>query len=309
MIAKILRHIPPVATVLEPGERAEVDRAGAGLYRTIHRESVAEVLRDLRVRRVSAVLLSASRCPRTDLSRTMRVVREFPRIPTVVLVSRHGHPSPSELLALGNCGMRQLVDVRAPDGWGRLREAIVGSVTRDRDERAMAELMKDLEGVSNDMVKFMEALFAGYTGTRTVRDLAGMLGVVSSTLVSRFYRAGLPAPKRYLAWSGLVRAARLLENPGLSIADVANHLNHSSAQSFARHVRTYLGLSAGEFRQAFDGEKMMRRFREDLVLPYKQRLQALSPLLMRNRSIRVRVPSTVASSTEQAREARTSSKA
>ena len=53
------KQIAPVATVLDPADRNEVDRAGAGLYRTVHRDTVAEVLKDLRVRRLSAVLISS----------------------------------------------------------------------------------------------------------------------------------------------------------------------------------------------------------------------------------------------------------
>jgi AraC-like DNA-binding protein len=114
--------------------------------------------------------------------------------------------------------------------------------------------------------------------------------VLPNTLVSRFFRAGLPAPKRYLVFAGLVRAARLLENPGLSIADVATHLDHSSPQSFGRHVRTYLAISATEFRERFDGVRMMERMRRDLIHPYRRELQSLSPLVMRPRSARRRVP-------------------
>ena len=34
----------PILTVLDPDERLRVDAAGAGLYRAIHRESVADAL-------------------------------------------------------------------------------------------------------------------------------------------------------------------------------------------------------------------------------------------------------------------------
>jgi AraC-like DNA-binding protein len=96
--------------------------------------------------------------------------------------------------------------------------------------------------------------------------------------MSRFFRARLPAPKRYLATARLVRAARLLENTGLSVANVANHLDYSSPQSFGRHIRTMLGFTAVEFRQRYDGEGMLRRFREDLVLPHVTILRRFSPL-------------------------------
>lgn len=271
-------RIAPISTVLEPMERFEVDRAGAGLCRAVHRESVADVLRDLRVRRVGAVLLSASRCLADELPRTMRVVREFPGVPTVVLVGRHGGATPEELLAIGNCGVQHVVDVRTPAGWTRLRDALAAGVVREADERAMQQLMDDLIGAHEDTRRFVTALFAGYAGPRTVKALAASLGVLPSTMVSRFYRCGLPAPKLYLVYAGLVRAARLLENPGLSIADVSNHLDHSSPQSFARHIRTYLGLSAGDFRRIHTGSTMMQKLREDLVLPHREQLRVLSPV-------------------------------
>jgi hypothetical protein len=76
----------------------------------------------------------------------------------------------------------------------------------------------------------------------------------------------------------LVRAAQLFENPGLSVANVANRLDYSSPQSFGRHVRGLIQLTAVEFRQKYDGEGMLQRFRADLVLPFLPTLQNFSPL-------------------------------
>ena len=282
------RRMGPVATVLGPGDRKEADRIGAGLYRTMHRECLADVLKDLRTRRVGAVLLAAARCGATDLPSAIRMVREFPRVPALLLLTRDGEPSPAEILALGNCGVRTLVDVRTPAGWNRLRETLAFDVSSERETQATAELTANLGGASADFVRLIEALFAGYSGLRTVRSLAIGLGVLPSTLMSRFYRAGLPAPKKYLAFAGLVRAARLFENPGLSIADVSYHLNHSSPQSFGRHIYTYLGVSAGDFRRTHDGARMMHRFREELIVPYGDRIAGLLPLTMRPRGLRKR---------------------
>ena len=113
--------IGPVATILHPPERPEVDRAGAGAYRALHRESADEVLRDLKERRLGGVLVSAARCAPADLAGAMRLVREFPRVPAIVLVSPHATLSPNGLLALGNCGLRQLDAVDRVVGVGRHR--------------------------------------------------------------------------------------------------------------------------------------------------------------------------------------------
>jgi hypothetical protein len=76
----------------------------------------------------------------------------------------------------------------------------------------------------------------------------------------------------------LVRAARLFENAGFSIANVANHLDYSSPQSFGRHVRSLLHMTAGDFRHRYDGAGMFERFRAELVLPHLEALRTLRPL-------------------------------
>ena len=95
--------------------------------------------------------------------------------------------------------------------------------------------------------------------------------------MSRFFRARLPAPKRYLLAARLVRAARLFENAGLSVANVADALEYSSPQSFSRHVRAVLRLTAGQFRRRYDGEGMLGRFRAELVTPYASVLRTFAP--------------------------------
>ena len=278
------QYIGPVATVVDPTERADIERAGAGLYRTVHRDSVAEVLRDLRERRVSAILLSTTRCTPAELSPTRRMVREFPRVPALVLLSPKGTPSATDLIAIGGCGVHQVIDIRTPAGWGRLRSTLARDVVRERDQQAMCELLDELTGAPKDLLVFAEALFDGYAGARTVQALARTLGVLPSTLVSRFFRARVPAPKQFIVFAGLVRAARLFENPGLTIADVATHLGHSSPQSFGRHIQTYMHMTAGEFRRRYDGVTMMQYFRAMLITPHRERLIAMSPLTMRGRA-------------------------
>ncbi|MEO7966516.1 MAG: helix-turn-helix domain-containing protein, partial [Gemmatimonadaceae bacterium] len=87
-----------------------------------------------------------------------------------------------------------------------------------------------------------------------------------STLMSRFFRAGLPPAKRFLSLARLTYAARLFENPGISIANVANQLDYSSPQSFSRHVRMLMGFTAANFRERYDGEGMLQFLRDELVL-------------------------------------------
>ena len=254
----VQRMLPaPVITVLEPHERPRVDAAGAGFYRAIHRETVADALEELKHRRVSAVLLSVVRCGREFDRRMHAVVHEFPTVPTVALLG--AEPASAEsLLHLGNAGITRLVDVRSPAGWNRLRQMLGAEATQDCDRTALTAIRAELGELPSDCWAFFEALLTTSDRVGTVRELARRIGVLPSTLMSRFFRAKLPAPKRYLAFARLLRAARLFEDPGHSIADVANALEYSSPQSFGRHVRTLLGMTAGEFRRGYTSARTRR---------------------------------------------------
>lgn len=270
--------ITNVATILTPAERNRVDAAGQGLYRSIHRDSVDDVIRDVREARAAAVVVSVSYCDKTHDNPVATMVREFPTVPTLALLSELGPRTPHTLLSLGTSGVRKLIDVRDASGWRMLRSALTDECGNAIQRFALGRLTEDLRGATPDCWRFFEALFLSPPSVTTVRRLARSLDVYPSTLMSRFFRADLPAPKRYLAMARLVRAAYLFENQGFSVSNIANHLEYSSPQSFGRHVRGLLGLSAQEFRERYDGAGMLDRFRQDLVLPYAEALKRLRPL-------------------------------
>jgi len=254
-----------------------VDAAGEGCYRTLHRESVDDVIRDLKAQQVYAVLVSVS-CASKCTARVASLVREFPRIPAVALLSEFELRTPHAVLALGQCGSRRLVDVRQAAGWRELRGTLMADTGDIGQRSVLGQLAIDLAGAPGDCWQFFETIFTCSPRLGNVRQLARHLDVTASTLMSRFFRAGVPTPKRYLAMARLVRAARLFENSGFSIANVANHLDYSSPQSFGRHVRTLLHITAGEFRERYDCASMFTRFRTDLIIPYIDGLQVLRPL-------------------------------
>ncbi|MFL5574353.1 MAG: helix-turn-helix domain-containing protein [Gemmatimonadaceae bacterium] len=270
--------LAPVTTMLTPYERARVDAAGEGLYYAMHRDSIDDVVRDLKERGAAAVLVSVARCGRHEAARVAAVVREFPRVTAVALLTQVEAGTPHAVLSLGQSGVRTLVDVRQPAGWRELRSVLAADRTDALRRAALTQLSADLAGVPADCWRFFEALFTCGNRVSTVRLLARQLGVLPSTLMSRFFRARLPAPKRYLATARLCRAAGLFENPGLSVANVALALDYSSPQSFGRHVRTLLGVTAVDFRARYDGEGMLQRFRDELVLPHLGVLRTFTPL-------------------------------
>jgi AraC-like DNA-binding protein len=273
----IHQKLLPIATLLTPEERLHVDAIGEGYYQAVHHDDVSGVLNDLKSRRIHAMLFSVT-CTGRQIAKVASLVREFSRIPVVALLSELEAKAPQAVLALGQSGVCRLVDVRHASGWRELRGALMADTGDSGYRSILGQLSVDLAGVPNDCWRFFEALFISPPRVVTVQQLAQQLNVLPSTLMSRFFRAELPAPKRYLAMARLVRAARLFENSGFSVANIANHMDYSSPQSFGRHVRTTLGLTASEFRTRYDCLGMFDRFRQDLIFPYEEALRTLRPL-------------------------------
>lgn len=267
----------PVSTVLTLSERAYVDAAAQGLYCALHRDSLDEVIADLRERRAGAVLVSIVKYGLHSSARMAAMVREFPRVPAMALLTEIQYTTPQSVLALGQLGVRILIDARQPSGWQALRDILSAERSSDLQRTALGHLSGDLTGAPNDCWRFFELLFSHTPQIHTVRQLSRQLCILPSTLMSRFFRAQLPPPKRYLALARLIRAAKLFENPGLSVASVANYLDYSSPQSFGRHVRTTMKMSPVRFREGYDGAGMLLYFREQLILPYVGILRSFRP--------------------------------
>src|SRR6266513_5333999 len=265
-----------ICTVLAAAERPRIDAAGDGCFNTLHAESLREALYVARRRGVDAVVISVHRCQGEALPAVARFVREFPAIPAVALVSRHDREATETLLRLGATGVRDAIDCTEPDGWRRLRD-MVGHPASPVASRVLARLIPAMEAASEETTAFFEAVARLAPALSTVRGLARHLRVRPSTLMSRFHRAGLPSPKSYLAGMRLLHAAFLFQNPGLSVSDVAYRMDYSSPQSFGRHLRAVLGVTAGEFRRRFPFDVALVRYVDLLITPYRETLRAFHP--------------------------------
>jgi AraC-like DNA-binding protein len=268
---------PTVAAVVSPAERASLDAASIGCFAVLHRDSLPEAVRAVRERPVDAVLLSVERCATERVDLIDHLVRRFPEVPTVALVSRHDEVSSETLLRLGATGVRRVVDVSAPAGWRRLRQLVAEPATHGA-ARILAPLLAALPELPADARLFLELLVRVAPESPSVRPITGRLNVKPSTLMSRFARAGLPSPKSYLAAVRLLYAAQFFEGGGRSVADVAYRLDCSSPQSFGRTVRGMLGIPPSEFRRRFSFSATLERFLAQLVTPYRQEWSRFRPL-------------------------------
>ena len=237
----------------------------------MYRENIPDAIRAVRERPVDAILVSVHQCREQPLDLLDHLVRGFPGIPTVALVSRHDPQGSEALLHLGASGVRQVIDVTGPEGWHRLRQVLGQPSTRDA-ARIQGPLLETLGDIPPDARLFLEALVRFAPDVATARELSEKIGVRCTTLMSRFVRAGFPSPKSYLAAVRLVHAALLFERPGYTVADVAYRLDYSSPQSFGRHVRALLGILQLGAPAPLPLRTALHRFIELMVVPYRRGL-------------------------------------
>lgn len=272
---------PHIGTWMTLRERSRVELVAGSHVELTHRDALQAIHTDLANGHIDATLVSAALIRTPDVSILTRIVRDFPGNSIVGMVAEvEESQALTGVLAFGHAGVRCVIDARTVGGWSALRTALVSQRMRDT---FMQRAIRDLVGTNSEgtrptagWTRFLAAAFA--PSTVSCRKIAASLGVGSSTLTSRFYRAGLPSPKRYIAYARLVWAARLGETPGLSISAIAHRLDASSPQSFGRMVRGLTGATAAEFRSRFDGADMLERFRAELVVPYQAKLQSFDPL-------------------------------
>jgi len=259
-------------------QRDRIDAAIGDTCRPLHVGTIPEVRAIIRRRPVRALLVSSERLDPQEFPAVARLVREFPGVPTAALWSGRPHPGlPERLLGLGATGVQRLIDLNERDGWSRLR-VLVGDDVQRITARILDRLAPAIGPDAASAVRFFALLARLAPSTPTVRCLTRRLRVRGSTFMSRFFRAGLPSPKRYLAAMRLNYAAALFESPGLSVADVAYRLEYSSPQSFGRHLRTGIGLTASEFRRRCPFDLLIRDYADRLLVPYRASLRTFRPL-------------------------------
>jgi AraC-like DNA-binding protein len=254
-----------------------LEAAVQGSVAAIHAESLGEVIRAVRERSINAVFVSPRCVELEELPRVAALVEGFPTVATVALVARHDAASSRRLLDLGAYGVRRMVDVSDRLGWQHLRD-LISNPTSPTAARIFAKLIPALGDPALECRALFETVVSLAPSLTTVRSLADHLRIPPSTFMSRFFRAGLPSPKRYLAGTRLLYAAALLEIPALSLSDVAYQLQYSSPQSFGRHLRTVLGMTATEFRARYSFDAALVDFVGRLIVPYRTSFRTFYPL-------------------------------
>jgi len=188
------------------------------------------------------------------------LLSEFPS--TAVLAAMEVTPERHEdLRTLGRWGVVQVISLNHDDTpraiAARLRAA------RGRPMRALLEqiLPPEVSGRARAIIDTAcDVVTAGEHG----RDLAKSLYLSRRTLLRWCQRAGLPAPRRLLAWMRVLLACELLDDPGRTVLSVANACGYSSDSGLRRITQKFLVASPTELREKGAFELASRLFVEAL---------------------------------------------
>lgn len=266
-----------IVTMLEPAMRSRLDAATLGSFLTIHTDSLHDALAAVRNPSARALLLSPRMLNGFNLPDIGKLVLSGTGVLPVAILGGQGPTVGQELLDLGACGVRRLVDLSDRDGWNKLRE-MVSDAARATTMEILGSVLSALGDPTPGSRQFFDTLVRVAPKVTTLKVLASVaLQAHASTLMSRFFRASLPSPKRYLAEIRLVYAAALLDSPGASIADVAYRLDYSSPQSFGRHIRAIAGVPASEFRRS-SFSTVLNQYTTSLIVPYQATFRSFNPL-------------------------------
>jgi AraC-like DNA-binding protein len=274
------KHRGDVLTVVDTSMQQQLNLFLGSTERPIHLDSVQAAISLARNVPVRAVLLG----PAAIAPEASPLVAKLANVcANGVLIAVIGAWTPSlaeSLLAFGGVGIRDAVDLSRREGFNRLRTLLTREEW-DLATRIAQTLLPSLEFASDEMRYFIGQLIRSAPFFSSMRALAKELRVRDSSMSSRFFRARLPSPKKYLAAARLVYAAGVLEAPGVSVAQAALRLHYSSPQSFGRHVREQLGVSTSEFRQRYSFDVMVNHFADRLVLRHQETLRSFDPLKRR----------------------------
>lgn len=154
---------------------------------------------------------------------------------------------------LGKWGVVQVISLDHDDTPFSIARRL--KAARGRPLRALLEEVLPPE-TSGRARAILEAATDVVTAGEHGRDLAGSLHLSRRTLLRWCQRAGLPAPRRLLAWIRVLLACELLDDPGRTVVSVAHTAGYSSDSGLRRITQKFLGASPsdlrdqGAFRQA-----------------------------------------------------------
>jgi AraC-like DNA-binding protein len=204
------------------------------------------LLAHLRVGPAAAVIVEPRDAEGVPTAPTVRRLRgEFPLVP-VLAYCPFTQPDARDLLDVVQAGVSGLLVRGVDDAGFALDSALAAAEDECTARRAMVELGRFVDGPARPVLEYC---LSHARSAPTVLDVARALGMHPKTLSTRLARAGLPPAQIVIGWCRLLMAARLMEDVGRPLEQVALHLNFPSGASLRNMLARYTGLKPSEVRE------------------------------------------------------------
>jgi AraC-like DNA-binding protein len=170
---------------------------------------------------------------------------EFPSITVVAAIEVRSGCS-HDLRTLGEWGVADVISIYEDDtSEGMLRRLWLAQ-GRPLQNLLAKSLPPTVSGRSRTLLMTAaEVVSMGGKG----RDLARALHLSQRTVLRWAERAGLPPPRRILAWMRILMAASLLDDPGRTVFSVACACGYASDSSLRRAMQDFLGTIPTRLRR------------------------------------------------------------
>lgn len=162
----------------------------------------------------------------------------FPSVPIIACCALSGATA-HDILTLARAGVTDL----ALRGFDDIASTIAAAMRGTSLEGVAARVVRELGPVLPRRVRpIVEYCIANAQAAPTVDDIAAALGMPRKTLARQLAQAGLPSPKRLIAWGRVFMAARLMEDQARSIERIALDLDFPSPTALRKLLRRLTGM-------------------------------------------------------------------
>jgi AraC-like DNA-binding protein len=250
------------ALVWEPTARARLGEALRNQAAVRYCERATELLTLVEHGLASiAVVDMRDREGNSTLPVVRRIHDQYPSVPVVLYCSLSPENS-REVLDFARAGVSDLV-LRGVDD---LRTTLRTAVQSALDHCAAKTMLVEIEPlVPEGVLPIIRYCLENGRRNLSVEDVASALAVHRKTLVDRLNAAGFPSPSSLISWCRLLVAARMLDDPGRSVEQVALLLEFPSGTSLRNMMKRYTGLVSTEVRENGGVRCVLHAFKRELA--------------------------------------------
>ncbi len=259
------------ALVWDPASRARLQDALRGQASLRFCERQGELVTLVENNLAGVVVLDTRDREGLSTLNTVRHIREnYPSVP-VVLYFAISPDTSRDVLPFARAGVNDLV-LRDVDD---LRYSLRLALSTAADHCSARTILSELEPlIPASVTPMLRYCLENGRRNLTVEDVADALNVHRKTLVARLSGANLPTPSALISWCRILVAARLLEDPGRSVEQVALLLEFPSGTSMRNMMKRYTGLRPGEIRENGGVRCVLHAFKQAMLGVDQRRLSA-----------------------------------